>query len=343
MINLKINKVVNKSGVTQVNYGEIEKQKFPLFTIGTNSNFVGSGVNIRTSVEHQFKRQFPVQTHNIHIGSYVAVAPEVNFMVGNNHDHNSVTIKNIGPADPNYPNKGQILIQNDVFIGYGATIMGGVTIHNGAVIAANSHVVDDVPPYAIVGGNPARVIKYRFSNDIIKKLQTIKWWNWSTEKKKENAKWLSSFDVNAFCNQFYPEALKESKNVALPPYADALLGKKVYLYFIDTRAEFALWRRVVESFYTYSTTDAGQGSILVLAAEKDLLEDLVKIRDMVIRSAQKDQHVPYFFVDRDEDERALMSIADFYIANRDIRTIYRSELAYDYGVEVLSAVDHKIF
>ena len=343
MISLKVNKVSTKLGsAPQFYYGEIEKQKFPLFSIGENSNFVGAGVNIRTSAEHQFKRKAPMQIHNIHIGSYVAVAADVDFIVGSNHNHNSVTIKNLNYDAPNYPSKGQIIIQNDVFVGYGAKIMAGVTVHNGAVIAANSHVVEDVPPYAIVGGNPAKVIKYRFSDDVIKKLQTIKWWNWSTEKKTANRNWLASSNIDAFCNEFYAEALKESKKVGLPSYADALLGRKIYLYFIDTRLEFSLWQRVIEQFYTYATS-RGAGSVLVLAATAETLPDLAKIHEMIVRSLPKDAPAPFFLVGQVEDERALMSCADFYIANRDLRTVYRSELAYDYGAKILSAADHNIF
>ena len=342
MINLKVKKLVNKTDDTQVYYEEIEKNKFPLLTIGKNSNFVGAGVNIRTSAEHQFKRNFPVQTHNIHIGKYVAVGADVSFIVGSNHNHHALTIKNIGSADPDYPNKGQILVQNDVFIGHGATIMGGVTIHNGAVIAANSHVVEDVPAYAIVGGNPAKVIKYRFSPDIIKKLQTIKWWDWSKEKATQNAKWLSTFQVQDFCNQFYPEALAQIRSVPLPPYAQQLLSKKTYLYFVDTRAEYPLWKRVIEAFYTYAT-GKGAGSVMILAADKATSEDLAKIREMTVRSLPQGENAPFLFVNGVEDERVLMSCVDFYVANRDVRTIYRSELADDYDVQILSAVDHNIF
>jgi virginiamycin A acetyltransferase len=82
--------------------------------------------------------------------------------------------------------KGPITIGNDVWIGTQSTILTGVTIGNGAIIAANSVVSKDVPPYAIVGGTPATVLKYRFSDDIIAKLLEIEWWNWDLEKIKRN-------------------------------------------------------------------------------------------------------------------------------------------------------------
>lgn len=68
---------------------------------------------------------------------------------------------------------------NDVWIGEGVTLANGIQIGDGAIVAANSHVVKDVPAYAIVGGNPAKLIKYRFSEDVIARLLRVKWWNYS--------------------------------------------------------------------------------------------------------------------------------------------------------------------
>ena len=82
--------------------------------------------------------------------------------------------------------KGAIEIGNDVWVASGCTILSGVKIGNGCVIAANSVVNSDVPPYSIVGGTPARVLKKRFSDVIIEKLEEIQWWNWDIEKIKAN-------------------------------------------------------------------------------------------------------------------------------------------------------------
>ena len=80
---------------------------------------------------------------------------------------------------PSGENNYQVIIENDVWIGAHVLILGGVRIGNGAVIGAGSVVTKDVEPYAVVGGNPARIIKKRFCDEIIHKLQTIKWWNMS--------------------------------------------------------------------------------------------------------------------------------------------------------------------
>lgn len=94
-----------------------------------------------------------------------------------------------------YPNKGDIKIGNDVWIGYNATIMAGVTIGDGAIIATNSTIVKDVEPYSIVGGNPAKEIKKRFDNSTIKKLLEIKWWNWDIEKITKNVQNLTDNNI----------------------------------------------------------------------------------------------------------------------------------------------------
>lgn len=85
-----------------------------------------------------------------------------------------------------WDNKGDIIIGNDVWIGYEAVIMSGVTIGDGAIVAARAVVTKDVPPYTIVGGVPARLIRKRFSDETIALLSEIKWWEWSYDRIKEN-------------------------------------------------------------------------------------------------------------------------------------------------------------
>jgi hypothetical protein len=80
-------------------------------------------------------------------------------------------------ADGHPVSKGDIVIMNDVWIGYGCTVLSGVTIGNGSILAARSVVTKDVPPYSIVGGNPARVLKYRFNPEVIDLLLKISWWD----------------------------------------------------------------------------------------------------------------------------------------------------------------------
>lgn len=108
------------------------------------------------------------------IGSYTSIAPDVRIFLGDEHRTDWISTY---PFDGQPKTKGNVTIGNDVWIGYGATIMSGVTICDGAVIAARSHVVKSVKPYEVVGGNPARHIKFRFDEETIRLLLEFKWWD----------------------------------------------------------------------------------------------------------------------------------------------------------------------
>ena len=109
---------------------------------------------------------------------------------------NGMTFSNIDKIEERKP----IKIGNDVFIGMNVTILDGVTIGDGAVIAAGAVVVKDIPPYAVVGGVPARIIKYRFSQETIEKLEKIKWWDWDDSKLQDVEKMF--FDVENFVEKY---------------------------------------------------------------------------------------------------------------------------------------------
>lgn len=91
-----------------------------------------------------------------------------------------------GSAEKDVTVKGCVRIGSDVWVGSGCTILPGCNIGHGAIIAANSTVTKDVPPYAIVGGNPAKLIRFRFEKSIITRLLDIKWWDWSEESIRKN-------------------------------------------------------------------------------------------------------------------------------------------------------------
>jgi virginiamycin A acetyltransferase len=97
-----------------------------------------------------------------------------------------------------YPSKGNTIIGNDVWIGYNATIMAGVTIGDGAIIATNATVVKDVAPYTIVGGNPAKEIKKRFTDLEIERLLDLKWWDKDIDWITENVQKLTGRNIKDF-------------------------------------------------------------------------------------------------------------------------------------------------
>lgn len=125
------------------------------------------------------------------VGAFCSIAEGVLFLLRSNHRTDLVSTFQLGfwltgnrAGRDELVLRGRTIVGNDVWIGARALIMPGVHIGNGAVVAAGSVVTKDVPAYAIVGGNPAKVIRYRFEPDVIDQLQRIAWWDWSDEKIK---------------------------------------------------------------------------------------------------------------------------------------------------------------
>ena len=100
------------------------------------------------------------------------------------------------PQENELPFKGDTIVGNDVWIGYESVIMPGVKIGDGAIIAAKSIVVSDVPAYTIVGGNPAKTIKQRFDARTIGKLLEIAWWDWDIQKISANIEKIVNSDID---------------------------------------------------------------------------------------------------------------------------------------------------
>ncbi len=163
-------------------------------SIGKNTSLWGPNIHIQSLF------------HPVSIGNFCSIAHDVTIQEYN-HDHSRITTyfihKNIFGEDMRNDavSKGPITIGHDVWIGTGATVLSGVTIGNGVVVAANSVVTRNIPPYAIVGGSPAQIIKYRFDEETILLLQEIQWWNWDHQKIKNNK--------SIFSEKFPKEKLEE--------------------------------------------------------------------------------------------------------------------------------------
>lgn len=145
------------------------------------------------------------------IGRFCAIASGVQFIMnGANHETQPISTFPFGifgngwekinegvDIKTKYPNKGDTIIGNDVWLGYGATVMPGVKIGNGAIIAAKAVISKDVPDYAIVGGNPARIIRMRFDENTIRRLLNIAWWNQDASWITQHLRLINSTDVDA--------------------------------------------------------------------------------------------------------------------------------------------------
>jgi virginiamycin A acetyltransferase len=152
--------------------------------------------------EKNVKYLFDFTGDKLIIGKFCMVASDVTFIMnGANHLTDAISSYPFSifggdwadaMTDKTFPFKGNTVIGNDVWIGYAATIMPGVKVGDGAIIASRSVVTKNVPPYSIVGGNPAKVIRQRFSQDIIDRLLKLKWWDWPIEKITQHVKDLTS-------------------------------------------------------------------------------------------------------------------------------------------------------
>ena len=151
---------------------------------------------------------YPILREKLIIGKFCSIACGTKFLFNcANHTQKSLSTytfplfyeewelkkSNITTA---WDNKGDIVIGNDVWIGYEAVIMAGVHIGDGAIIAARAVVTKDVPPYTIVGGTPAKEIRKRFDAEVIQQLLMLKWWDWATDEIRQYLPYITEGKLN---------------------------------------------------------------------------------------------------------------------------------------------------
>jgi len=140
------------------------------------------------------------QNTGLSIGRFCSIASDVKILLGGEHRYDWIStysfpdfVEGVDAVKNDHRiSKGGVTIGNDVWIGFGATILSGVSIGNGAVIGAKAVVAKNVPAYSIAVGNPARVIKQRFDDETVARLNQIAWWNWPLAKIKNNAHLIMS-------------------------------------------------------------------------------------------------------------------------------------------------------
>lgn len=151
---------------------------------------------------------YPVNGDRLKIGKFCSIACGAKFLfTSGNHTLRSLSTYTfpiffeewgLDPKDISsaWDNKGDIVIGNDVWIGYEAVVLSGVTIGDGAVIGTRAVVTKDVPPYTIVGGVPAKPIRKRFDEDIISRLQALRWWDWDEERIARSISAIQSGNID---------------------------------------------------------------------------------------------------------------------------------------------------
>lgn len=154
---------------------------------------------------------FENNTEGLIIGNFVSIANDVKFILGGNHQISTFTtypLKSIlikKAPDIDAITKGKIIVEDEVWIGNGAIILSGVKIGRGAIIAAGSVITKDIEPYSIVGGNPAKLMRYRFSREIIIEREKININDFSKEDLIKN--------IDLFYNELSLESLKRIENI----------------------------------------------------------------------------------------------------------------------------------
>ena len=317
----------------------LNNKSFKILTIGKDSYIVKAIVETGLNLDTELSENSGC--YNLQIGKYSSLAEDILFMIDINHDYMSVCqgcaseFKD-NPIPKKIKRKGQIIIENDVWVGHGATIMNGVTIHNGAVVAANSVVTKDVPPYAIVGGNPAKVIKYRFPRETIEKLLKISWWNWSSDKMTARRDDFLS-GAERFAEKYYPEAEELFREIKDTPSPIEMKNGENYLFAVDAEDEFPLYKKIIGEFCTKFDNTENQLILMIDPQHADLMfERISKVLEIY-----REKNV-YIYIYNGSAESIMPSI-DTYISSRIKSNIHLTELAEKLDKKIISGVDIPVF
>lgn len=286
------------------------------------------------------------------VGRYCSLGHRLVFEVGLNHNYREVStypfrdlkLKDDTGTVNHYfeSNHYQVIIGNDVWIGCDVTIMGGVRIGNGAVIGAGAVVAKDVPPYAIVVGNPAQIIKYRFSEDAIKKLQAIKWWNWPADQVRRCLPKMR--DADAFVEEFYADDMRSRLGTETAETLRGLRadGYRIFCFSPDFSVERSVWKKV---FQQYLQTYTAQDKTVLMLEFNDASEMSLRGDDLSTMVDAAGENAPLILTHQGADSVSLDVVQniDCIISNReDISSCY-IDYADEYGIQVISGLDYNIF
>lgn len=311
---------------------------FPFLSIDRDSYIVG--------LEVQSGINFDVESgrHCIAIGKCCSLAESITFMVDLNHDYASVCQGNLSclqgvSVRSKAARKGTIILQNDVWIGHGATIMAGVTLHNGCVVAADSVVTKDVPPYAIVGGNPARILRYRFDRDMVDGLQKIAWWDWDARLQQERK---DDFALPAaeFVAKYLPGAKANLQAREIFPVHTADGNIKTVLLIPDFAEPYPLYRKVLEKFFEEYPQDM---ELFIYISEQDSTAENLRLLESILQQYESCDCDVILQTGKNLDEHMLFQYADYHITTRGRETVNRTCLADLYQTKILYGTDEPLF
>lgn len=201
-----MNKIYPRKGDTQTVYLNAVV-KDPSIVVGDYTIYNDFISDPRQFVQNNVLYHYPINHERLIIGKFCSIACGVKFLFNcANHTLKSLSTytfplfyedwelekSNVASA---WDNKGDIVIGNDVWIGLEAVILAGVKIGDGAIIGTRAVVTKDVPPYSIVCGIPAKVIRKRYSPDIIEQLLSLRWWDWTKDRIKRNLPFIMAGNI----------------------------------------------------------------------------------------------------------------------------------------------------
>lgn len=276
--------------------------------------------------------------YNFQIGKYTSIATGCHMVIDMNHDYMAPCQgrpREVGyiPSKQALERRGELIIGNDCWIGRDSTVMSGVTIHDGAVVAATSTVTKDVPPYAVVGGNPARVLKYRFDEQTIHKLQEIRWWNWNSTKLSE-ARELLVGNIQEFVNRYYQPEPTPQKPDAIRTEA----GNIQYLYFMDTIEQFHHLNYIMGAFCEHYEHTAHE--LMLCCKSEEIIEHVIL---PVLDHYQKYDVAVNLYLQKDLTDEDLIAQTDIYITSNWEQNMRRMSACEYWGIQILSGFNVPLF
>lgn len=205
---MSFDKIYPRAGDTQTVYlrSVITRPTIEVGEFTVYNDFVGDP---RDFEKNNVLYHYPVNNDRLIIGRFCSIACGAKFIFNcANHTLGSLSTYTFplffeewglpkSEVASAWDNKGDIVVGNDVWIGYDAIVMAGVNIGDGAVIGARAVVTKDVEPYTIVGGVPAKPIRKRFSTEVIERLQRLRWWSWDKEKIGRALRHIQTGDIDA--------------------------------------------------------------------------------------------------------------------------------------------------
>lgn len=329
---------------------EENNKVFRALNIGAYSYIVDCKIMSRTT------SNIDIGVHSIHIGKYTSISDNFKIIIDMDHDYRSlyqgiiIELSSID-KDVNFDGqilkrtnrKGEVLIGNDVWIGANVTVMGGVRIGDGAVVATGTVITKDVPPYAIVCGNPQKILKYRFSDEIIEKLRRIRWWNWSNEIIKERGEDFIG-EVSDFAEKYdIDRSIINNNCIGIIDDKEKMKTSVIITYFMDFEDNYPIYNQIINSFlnsYLYKNTR------LYLCYNLNNIENKNKmeiIANIIAKDSRLENKISYVGIEDYKEEEDIISQSDILITNRESRTMHRIELADLYHVKVISGVDLPLF